>query len=815
MRKLIILCCMFGYMLPAFSQQGKVAEAVRVDEAPRIDGKLDDACWDKAMVLDDFSQFEPYFNKAVSQRTAVRIVYDDRAVYIGAMMYDTAPDSILHQLGSRDDDLNADKFTVAFDTYNNQADAFVFRVFASGVQTDYRYSDGTYNGVWQSATKIGDSGWVAEIMIPYSALRFPDQEVQEWGFQTTREIRRHREHIQWALVEKGVTNDIVYWGKLKGISAIKPPLRLSVTPYLALFGDHYPFNNRGRSNFSGGYSGGLDLKWGINESYTVDMTLLPDFSQVQSDNLVKNISAFETYYDEYRPFFNEGIELFEKGDLFYSRRIGRIPRGYYAVNDSLKEGEVLVKNPGQARLLNATKLSGRGKNGTALGLFNAVTDNAYALIEDSNGQRRKVLTEPLTNFNIFVYDQVLKNNSDIYLINTNVTRVKSYDDANVTAGGLKLNDKSNTWQFNAQAGLSQLFHRNSADPEDQYENTMGYRYYLAFSKIKGHIRFEVMREHLSKKFNINDFGLMYQNNETRHFASLAYKTFEPKGLLLSSSTTLSLGHHVNAETQKLTAFEIGLNNVVTFKNYLWLWSGATLAPLHSFDYYEPRQSGRYYRAEPYYFVFVGFSSDYRHAFALDGEATWISTIDHPFRRYEVSLTPLVRASDKLFFTYTIEGNQNTNDEGFAGFDTSGQILFGNRKLAEIENSLDARYIFINDLSLGLRLRHYWSMGAYKYLYTLTDDGRLIRNDHAGDPGVYNFNYNALNIDLLFSWQFAPGSNLSVVYKLAILGEQSDVLYSYWDNIRHTFASDQLNSLSIKALYYLDYQYLKKRNRKRS
>jgi hypothetical protein len=796
-----------------FCQTGqKQFTAVRISEPPHIDGKLDDACWIALPAITDFTQFVPTFKVPPTQKTSVKIAYDDNAIYIGAMMYDNAPDSILHQLGNRDDELNTDLFAIAFDTWNLQTDAYVFMVSASGVQSDSRYIDDTYNAVWQSAARINDSGWIAEIKIPYSAIRFPNKEEHTWGMQINRTIRRHRETDHWSLIDKGVDNELVFWGKLTGINKIKAPLRLSFSPYLSLYGDHYPYNIEGKSNLSGSYSGGMDLKWGINDSYTLDMTLLPDFSQVQSDDQVKNISAFETEYDENRSFFNEGIDLFAKGGLFYSRRIGRQPGGYYSVADSLVPGEYIDKNPGQAKLLNATKVSGRGKNGTAIGFFNAITDNMYARVKDSSGNSRKVLTEPLTNYNILVFDQILKNNSNVYVINTDVIRTKGFDDANVTAAGFTLNDKKNTWQFSGSGALSQKFHRTDSAADGTFENTLGYTYKLGFAKVSGKFQFSIARNEKNSTYDINDFGILFSNNEAINTGWISYNIYEPFGIVREMNNSLTINYIDNNQTHDPINFEFELQNYETFTNYLSFWDGIGLMPIHAFDFYEPRVQGRYFMQEPYYYIYAGISSDYRKVFALDAQFTWISTIDDPSRRIEASLTPLVRATDKFNINYTISYNQGWNDKGFADIDTGSSVIFGRRDLMEIENSLNARYIFKNDLSLSLRARHYWAMGEYKNFYTLSEDGWLESNSAYDGVKDYDFNYNSFNIDLIFSWQFAPGSTLSIAWKNAILADENVVIHNYWDNITHTFKSDQLNSLSIKVLYYLDSQYFRKKHK---
>ena len=202
----------------------------------------------------------------------------------------------------------------------------------------------------------------------------------------------------------------------------------------------------------------MDVKYGINEAFTLDMTLIPDFGQVQSDNKVLNLTPFEVKYNENRPFFTEGTELFNKGNLFYSRRVGGQPLHYGDVENQISSNEEVVKNPVESKLINATKISGRTKSGLGIGFFNALTKPMYAEVEDNNGNKREIETNPLTNYNIVVLDQTLKNNSSISAINTNVTRSGSDYDANVTAGLFNFNNKKNTYNWYGKFALSQLIY---------------------------------------------------------------------------------------------------------------------------------------------------------------------------------------------------------------------------------------------------------------------------------------------------------------------------------------------------------------------
>jgi hypothetical protein len=340
-----------------FSQNNKEINALKIEKAIKLDGILSEAEWFQADSAYNFTQVEPIFGGKATQQTVVRILYDNQAIYVGAFCYDSAPDSILQQLGNRDEDINADLFMVEFDTYNQAFDGYSFQVSSSGVQSDWREQDYSYNAVWESKVNISKSGWSVELRIPFSAIRFSPLDKQIWGMNCFRHLRRKRENTKWSPEVQGAENDLIYWGKLKGIDNVKPPIRLNFYPYVSFSAEHFPANVQNESNWSYSYNGGLDLKYGLNQSFTLDLTLLPDFTQVQSDNKVKNLSAFETVYSEQRSFFTEAVDLFSRNGLFYSRRIGRTPRFFYQVAGMEDSTHYLSENPSQVQLLNAFKIS--------------------------------------------------------------------------------------------------------------------------------------------------------------------------------------------------------------------------------------------------------------------------------------------------------------------------------------------------------------------------------------------------------------------------------------------------------------------------
>ena len=791
---------------PGLLPDRKSALAYRTHIAPRIDGILDDSIWMSTDPIADFVQREPVFGISPSFRTEVKIAFDNYAVYIGAFMYDPYPDSILRQLGLRDEEnLNADMFSIAFDTYNNQSDAYSFSVTASGVQSDKRESDETYDGVWDSKVRITPGGWVAEIKIPYSALRFARKNPQEWGMEISRSVRRYRENDQWAPEPLDVNNNLPYWGVLQGISGIKPPVRLSATPYLLLHAEHFP-DSLSAKNISTSISGGLDLKYGLNESFTLDITLLPDFSQVKSDNKIKNLTAFETVYEEQRPFFKEAVDLFKKGDIFYSRRIGKTPEKFLSVADELEEGEHLKKNPVRQKLLNATKLSGRNKNGLAIGLLNAVTGNTYAIAANNTGKERSILTDPMTNYNLLVFDQALKNNSDFYVINSNVMRAKGFRDANVTASGLSLNNKSNTYQLNLSGGMSQVF-TLSDSIADKTDKNVGFKYGIGAMKTKGNFLWSVMRFTMDKKFDANDLGVTRFNNYNINTASVSYNFYEPFWKLRDMRNTLQISNQNHNVTHKPQTSNLEFSSEMTTMKYLTIWALAGYHFTETYDYYEPRVEGRFYKKPKQLWANAGFSSDYRKTFSLDLMTSVYHSKRDGNKGYYLVVSPIFRLNTHLTINIKSAFIRDLDAYGFAA--TSGdQVIFGKRKISTVENQVNGKYLFRNNLSLNLVARHYYAKGEYQSFYDLLEDGYLQANTTYHEN--HDFLYNSFNVDMVFSWIFAPGSSLNLIWKNEINAETDRIGGNYFRNFNETLREPQLNSISLKVLYYIDYQRVKRR-----
>jgi len=777
--------------------QDKTLETSRTTEKIKIDGAGLEASWLNANIATDFLELNPTEGNKPRFKTDVKVLFDDNNIYILGYCYDDHPDSILTQLGERDDRLNADLFTVSFDTYNKKLDAFTFSVSASGVQSDSRVSDDAFNAVWESAVQIVDDGWVVEIKIPYYAIRFPKGEKQLWKLQFEREIRRIRTELQWSLVPKDIETEINYWGNLVGLNNIKDPARISLSPYVSSFAE---FEN---NESTLGFGAGADLKLGLNESYTLDMTLLPDFSQVRSDNIVKNLGAFEVVFDEQRPFFQEGVDLFNLGELFYSRRIGGVPEKFNDAFSAVDSNEMLTDNPNVARLINVAKVSGRDKNGLGIGVMNAITAPTSATIENTEtGDTRKIETNPLVNYNIISIDQNLKNNSSIYFINLNTSRSEGYTDANVSALGLNLISKKSNYSFSGDVKVSQRDTNLMANILKESAGD-GMSYSLGFGKIKGNFKFSLLSENKSPNYNPNDLGVNFTTNIRNHSLELQYNKYNPFWILNGNYNTFTYSIDQDYTTGEVLKNSYNGELAFIFPSFNAFFLNLSSQVGDGVDLFESRVPGQKFIIPEYYYNGIGISTDYSRKFALDAEVGYGQGYftDYVVNNYfEVELSPILRLSDKLSLTPSSNYSIFLNGVGFAGF-FDGQPKYGIRDVKTLTNILQGKYLFKNNLSLTLRVRHYWSYGIYDYYGDLDEEGYIIRDDQFAENA--NFNFNAFNTDLIFAWQFAPGSFLNIVYKNALQKDEQDLRLSYFNNLNTVFDQGQVNTVTMKLIYFFD------------
>jgi hypothetical protein len=373
-------------------------QAVRISTAPKLDGLLDEAVWQSAPIASQFYELEPTPGPVEKHPTEVRVLYDDNAIYVGAIMHDVAQDSILRELSNRDEIGNSDWFGVFLDTYNDHLNGYQFILTPGGVQVDARQSpangeDGNWNAVWDSRTALRGTDWVVEMQIPYSAIRFSSAPEQVWGLNFGRQRRSTRQKFFWNEVKPQVDGFVNQWGELTGLRDLKPPLRLSLTPYVSTYVNHYPYNEQGKQNTSTSFNGGADVKWGINESFTLDATCVPDFGQVQSDNQVLNLSPFEVQFNETAVFHRRHRAVQQGRPLLLAPGGGGAP-WLWAIKEQLRAGtadtkrppaggEFCAQNPGITPLLMLPKNGPEPSKAWGVGVFNALSNDVYATVLDS------------------------------------------------------------------------------------------------------------------------------------------------------------------------------------------------------------------------------------------------------------------------------------------------------------------------------------------------------------------------------------------------------------------------------------------------
>nr|WP_294908596.1 DUF5916 domain-containing protein [uncultured Lacibacter sp.] len=805
----------FTLSLLANNEPERSLQASKVTQAPKLDGVLDEPIWQSAPVAENFIVNSPNYGEASAHKTKVYVLYDNDAIYIGAYLYDD-PAQVRTQLTARDKESmqDVDYFSVFFDTYNDDQNGFQFLVTSRNVQSDGRLSpnrssqfgppsDYSWDAVWESKVSMMEDGWVVEMKIPYYSLRFAKKEKQDWGLNFQRYVRRSNESSYWNNINPNQNGFVNQFGKLSGLENLSPPLRLSFLPYITA-GYRTTPTSKGRANeFL--RNGGMDLKYGVNESFTLDMTLIPDFGQVISDNVINNLSPFEVQFQENRPFFTEGTEIFNKAGLFYSRRVGATPSGYYTARSmGSTDSTRILSNPGVVQLLNATKFSGRTKQKLGIGIFNAIAAPMFAEIENTNTKQvERIQTEPFTNYNLIVLDQALKGRSSITLTNANVTRNGAARDANVTGLDVFLFDKSNQYGLQAKFDYSHIMGLNPYS---------GFKSVLSLGKVSGKIQYNLLSNVESDKYDPNDLGYLSAPNEVMTQFSISYNQLTPTDKFNSYNFKFSVRHEMMYEPFVFTNIQYNASGFWFFKNFWDLSLGATYQPLWQKTYFELRTPGRYMRQVPWGFLRLNGSTDSRKRLFARLTAGMAESVDiendpyiviHPGLRY--------RFSDR--FSLDIDWSY-TDDRGQFGYafmrEPNGEPIIGRRRKTDVTSLISGIYNFTSRMNLTLRARHYWSRVNYASFYNVSQDGWYI--DRPFIPGQ-DQNFNVWNMDVFYTWDFNYGSRFIVGWKNWLANDfpiDGDRHKNYWSNASRVFYTPQGNEFTARMIFFIDSQKLKRK-----
>ncbi len=793
--KKFLLIFLYFFLTMAFSQTQKSLPAVRTHLPIKIDGQPTDNAWKKAPVATDFVMMDPGngIPEPIEYKSEVRVLYDDSNLYILAILKDPNPNQIPREFGLRDQFTQADWFSVMLNPFFSPKNTYVFGVTAAGAQMDgiqKGNTDFSWNAVWKSHISFTNNAWVVEMAIPYSALRFQNEPVQDWGITFVRYITNRRETYSWTLFDKKKQGDVVqFLGTLKGLKDLKPPVRLSLFPYVSLV------HTRKESGNTTGYGYGMDLKYGLSESYTLDATLIPDFSDTPYDDLRLSLGPFEQYYAEKRQFFTEGMTLFNKGNLFYSRRIGNTPVDYTLPYMEKDSREIIIDNPDKVQLINAVKISGRSKNGLGVGFFNAVTNKTQAKLQDTlTGNIRHIVTEPIANYNMLVLDYSFNKSSSVSFVNTNVLRAGSARDANVTGIVYDLYAQDNTLNFSGNTAMS-IIHDE--------EFTKGYKFNTAVSKKINEHSFELSLRMQDDKYDNNDMGFNRVNNFAKFDVSYSYSILQPTKHFNNKKISFDLGFDRRFKPFSMIRNDASLGIFLTNKKYISYGLNMEYTS-DEYDYYEPRTPGRYYINGAFGGARGFVSTDYRKRIALDISLSRFSKITGDQNFFGFRFSPRFRISNHLKMLYSFDYKKMNNFKGFV--DKSGaDIYFGNRQQKIIEQKLSGNYYFNTKSGLNLSFRYYWAPVHYDKFYILKEDGSLQDASYTGNADI---NFNIWNLDLSYVWEFAPGSQLSLLYRNVISNSDNMALLNYKSNIDNLFTQPKTHSLIMKLTYYIDYNEVK-------
>jgi hypothetical protein len=845
-----------------------IVRAVRTSQPIVVDGRLTEEAWAQATAATEFRQRDPQEGAAASERTEVRIFYDAEAVYIGLRMFDKEPAKITRRLSRRDESADADRVIVYLDPRHDHLTGASFELTAAGVQSDaYLYDDtrddDAWDAVWAGKVSVDGQGWSAEMRIPYSQLRFPSVEHHTWGVNVQRVIRRKNENVWLVLTpkkERGVVSRMAHLADLEGIA---PKAHLELLPYAVSRAEFIkpasaddPFNDGSR----GFATTGLDVKWGITSNVTVDATINPDFGQVELDPAVINLTAFETFFDEKRPFFIEGAQIFKNfgqlgggggdtPDLFYSRRIGRAPQGS-ASGD-------YVDRPNATTILGAAKLTGKTSRGWSFGLLEAVTGRERARIWNEE-EKSRTEVEPPTNY--FV-GRLLRESvrGGVGVLGTGV--VRDLQDAPLAArlsrqalvlGGdaYYFFDSEREWLFSGQASASwvqgssaaierlqrsssRYFQRPDAPRLDPTRTSLtGWSGNAIFGRQNGAVRFESSLYAVSPGFEVNDLGYQTRADRIGTQVSAVWEQFEPDRVTRSRELAVRREWTWNLDRQSQGG-EWEVEADVTFLNY-WDSDLGVRREVRAFDDRLTRGGPAGVRPAGWDVSFGG-GSDSRKPVSLDFDAShawneaggWETT-------FELSLS--FKASQRL--TVSI-GPEITRSRDVAQYvtartDSLGAATFGRRyifgELDQTEVAMQARANLLLTPTVSLQvyaqpllgvgrygaLKEFARPGTYEFLVYGRDAGTisfdpesgkyLIDPDAAGPASRFaienpDFNEKSLRLQTVFRWEWRPGSTLYLVWTQA-RGDESPGRFDFWRDARRLFGAEADDVFAVKVSYWL-------------
>jgi hypothetical protein len=858
-----------GQRAPSDPAEVPALRGIRVADGDiRLDGVLDEAAWQDAAVGGDFVQREPDSGSPASERTEVRVLYSPHAVYIGVRAHDSAPERIRGELARRDQTTQADEIAVYLDTYHDRRTAFMFAVNPRGAIRDVAYSgdaeymaDASWDPVWQVRTRVDSLGWTAEFRIPLTQLRF-DVRNGTWGLQVHRRIHRNAELAYWAPYTRDVAGFVSRFGRVDELHGLSQPRRLELRPYAVMRGRQQPESNGSvwAPARQGSGDGGLDLQYGITSNFTLDLTVNPDFGQVEADPAIVNLTALESYLPERRPFFVEGSGFLSRyiagGQPFYSRRIGRSPQGYAA-----PPAGGTVQMPEAAGILGAAKVSGKTSSGLGLGVLGAVTSDAHAVLRDGAGAIAG--TEGVEPRTYSLFSRLEKDyRQGAHTIGGLVTALHREEmdatsflarDAYLAsldgAHRIGTNRYSIEWNVSSSrvSGTTEaisLLQRNALryyqrprpdEVRPLYDSLRthlsGYSASLTGSKISGTWRYSAWYERVSPGFSISDLGFQWEADEQSGGLNGRYVRSKPQGPFRNYEVALATMSRATTAGELVSLFFPFGYASATFRNN-WrvfgnpmniMWPGQCMTCL---------RGGPALATDAARVHYLGVSTDRRKpvsgALTVNGNS-YFST---PRYMYSIAPTMYLRPSPVLNGSLGVSYAEAHNPSQWVGrmrVDDAPRYVVG---------ALDQRTLQFTGrvnwtLSPGVSVEFYGQpfvssghFGAYREVVNprsrsfagryrtfgseLSCDAQRCRGDVTGDgePDFTfwkpDFNVRQVRSTMVTRWEYRPGSVLYVAWQHGRSGFDQDGAFGGVRDLGSLNGEPADNLLLIKANYWLSF-----------
>ncbi len=830
------------------ASQKKSYSATRLNEKPKIDGRLNDVCWAKGNWSGGFIQQQPLQAQNPSQESEICVLYDDKNIYVAIKCHDTEPGKIRSIL-SRRDEFGGDMAGIAFDSYNDNRSAFEFNLSAAGQKVDLVHLDAyewdvNWDAVWDGKSQVGDSMWTAEMRIPFSQLRFAKAEEQVWGMHVWRWIDRFQEEDQWKLIPIDAPEMVYLFGELNGIKGIDPKRKFEFLPYAnAKFSPNTELNEKSEFGF------GLDGKIGLSSDFTLDYTVNPDFGQVEADPSVLSLSSYEVFYDEKRPFFLEGNNILDysmgRDLMFYSRRIGRAP--IYVPSVSVDE---TLSTPDNTSIISAVKVTGKSKKGLSVGVVQSFTANEEATIKREAGNT-DVSVEPFTSFFVGRLKQDF-NKGNTVLGGMLTSTIRDINDEHLEflpksslAGGIDFqhNWKNRKYFLDMKGFFSQIegselaISRLQRSPQHNYQredashldydpektSLFGHGGEIEGGKRSGKFRAIGSFSWRSPGIDFNDMGYLRQADFIKEELELRYQVNEPKGILRNYWFRFQQKHEWSYGGES-TKEELGLRASLRFTN-LWSLNLNFERDYNVFDTRELRGGPKLFIDnlwEAQYYLQTNASKDLHFLIGT----TFIDYDDGISERYFNTFRSRWQINDRLSISARLDFDKVKNHHQYANRvslqDGSTGYLVGTLERRTLDAQLRLEYFVTPELSIQYYANPYASVGKYddfrrvvdgdnkdlsqRYLSLVPTSGNNVHNfnEASGDEySIYNpdFDYQEFRSNLVARWEFRPGSTLYLVWNTS--GINVDQMYraSVSDSFGDTFGLNTDNVFMIKFNYW--------------